>query len=109
MGSHRTGSTVVRIHVGPLYNLLSRMYMSSEYMFLTMVILGPSNPKCLINVYMELIELQNLWHVGVLTRDSANNEIFTMHATLMWIVNDLPSYGIASGWSTVGVMGVQIV
>ncbi|KAL0282750.1 UNVERIFIED_CONTAM: hypothetical protein Sradi_7252600, partial [Sesamum radiatum] len=31
--------------------------------------------------------------------------LFFRHAVeLMWTVNDLPTYGMASGWSTVGVM-----
>ncbi|KAL0317417.1 UNVERIFIED_CONTAM: hypothetical protein Sangu_2156000 [Sesamum angustifolium] len=31
-----------------------------------------------------------------------------MWAVLMWTVNDLPTYGMASGWSTAGVMGYPI-
>ncbi|KAL0367492.1 UNVERIFIED_CONTAM: hypothetical protein Sradi_3639300 [Sesamum radiatum] len=83
------------------------MCMSSEYIFLMMLILGLSNSKHLINVYLKLLieELQNLWHVGVLTQDSAKNETFTMLSTLMWIVNDLPAYGMTFGWSTIAVMG----
>ncbi|KAK4383083.1 hypothetical protein Sango_2812100 [Sesamum angolense] len=86
------------------------MCMCFEYTFLKMVIHGPSNPKCLINVYLELQidELQNLWHVGVLTYDNAKDETFMMRAALMWIVNDLPAYGMASGWSTTGVMGCPV-
>ncbi|KAL0411692.1 UNVERIFIED_CONTAM: hypothetical protein Slati_3758900 [Sesamum latifolium] len=86
------------------------MCMSSEYMFLTMVIPGPSNPKHLIDVYLEpLIEkLQNLWHVGVLMRGSAKDETFTMCAALMWIVNDLPAYGMAFGWSSASVIGCPV-
>ncbi|KAL0446176.1 UNVERIFIED_CONTAM: hypothetical protein Slati_1745500 [Sesamum latifolium] len=39
------------------YNLAPSMCMSSDYIFLTMVIPGPSNPKRLIDVYLEsLIE-----------------------------------------------------
>ncbi|KAL2250064.1 UNVERIFIED_CONTAM: hypothetical protein Sindi_2480100 [Sesamum indicum] len=34
------------------YNILPSMCMSSEYMFLTMVIPGPSNPERLIDVYL---------------------------------------------------------
>ncbi|KAL0445495.1 UNVERIFIED_CONTAM: hypothetical protein Slati_1677400 [Sesamum latifolium] len=94
------------------YNLPPRMCMSSGYMFLTMVISGPSNPKRgrvkrrkesvdtlfdskhkekIIDVYLDPLieELQNLWHVGVLTRDSARDETFAMRAALMWTVNDL--------------------
>ncbi|KAL0307979.1 UNVERIFIED_CONTAM: hypothetical protein Sangu_3001400, partial [Sesamum angustifolium] len=79
------------------------MCMSFEYMFLTIVILGPTNPKCLINIYLEPLieELHNLWHAGVLAHDSAKNETFTMRAALMWTVNDLPACGIASEWSTI--------
>ncbi|KAL0430476.1 UNVERIFIED_CONTAM: hypothetical protein Sradi_0673600 [Sesamum radiatum] len=60
-GLRRTDSIIVLIYVGPLslrgYNLPPGMCMSFEYMFLTMVISGPSNAKHLIDVYLEpLIE-----------------------------------------------------
>ncbi|KAL0434228.1 UNVERIFIED_CONTAM: hypothetical protein Slati_2757100 [Sesamum latifolium] len=92
------------------YNLPLGMCMSSEYMFLTMVITGPFNLKCLIDVYPEPLieELQNLWHVGVQTRDSVKDETFTMRAALMWTVNDLLACGMASGWSTIDVMGCPV-
>ncbi|KAK4390383.1 hypothetical protein Sango_2101600 [Sesamum angolense] len=56
------------------YNLPPGMCMSFEYIFLTMVIPGLSNPKHLINVYMEPVveELLWLWHVGVRTYDHGN-------------------------------------
>ncbi|KAL2237823.1 UNVERIFIED_CONTAM: hypothetical protein Sindi_0974000 [Sesamum indicum] len=87
------------------------MCISSEYMFLRMVIPDLSNPKCLIGVYLESLieELQNLWHVGVLTRDSVKNETSTRRAALMWTVNDLPAYVMAFGWSSASVVGVQFV
>ncbi|KAL0288875.1 UNVERIFIED_CONTAM: hypothetical protein Sangu_2639900 [Sesamum angustifolium] len=80
------------------------MCMSSEY------VLGLSNLKRLIDVYLEPLieELQNLWHVGVLMWDSVKNEIFTMHAALMWTANDLPAYGMAFGWSIAGVIGCPV-
>ncbi|KAL0423304.1 UNVERIFIED_CONTAM: hypothetical protein Sradi_0865200 [Sesamum radiatum] len=86
------------------------MCMKSEYMFLTMVIPGPSNPKRLIDVYLQPLidELLQLWHVGVRTHDHATNQAFMMRAALMWTVNDLPAYGMASGWSTAGIMGCPI-
>ncbi|KAL0439468.1 UNVERIFIED_CONTAM: hypothetical protein Slati_2429800 [Sesamum latifolium] len=92
------------------YNLPPGMCMSSEYMFLTMVIPGPSNSKRLIDVYLKPLveELQNLWHVGILTRDSVRDETFVMRAALMWTVNDLPAYRMASGWSSTGVMGCPV-
>ncbi|KAL0428081.1 UNVERIFIED_CONTAM: hypothetical protein Slati_2982900 [Sesamum latifolium] len=75
-----------------------------------MVIPGPSNPKLLIDVYLEPLieELQNLWHVGVLTRDSARDETFAMRVALMWIVNNQPAYGMDFGWSSAGVMGCPV-
>ncbi|KAL0293689.1 UNVERIFIED_CONTAM: hypothetical protein Sangu_3232900 [Sesamum angustifolium] len=56
------------------YNLPPGMCISSD-MFLKMVIPDPSNPKHLINVYLELLieELQSLWHVVVLRHDNARN------------------------------------
>ncbi|KAL0311625.1 UNVERIFIED_CONTAM: hypothetical protein Scaly_2923700 [Sesamum calycinum] len=107
------GSTVARILVGPLYlhyTISHRMCMSSQYMFLTMVFFGSSNPKYLIDVYLEPLieELQNLWYVGVLTRDSEKDETFMTSAALMWTVNDLPAYRMASGWSTASVMGCPV-
>ncbi|KAK4402397.1 hypothetical protein Sango_0980400 [Sesamum angolense] len=86
------------------------MCMSSEYMFLTMVMPDTSNPKRLIDVYLEpLIQvLLQLWHVGVRTYDHATDRAFIMRAALMLIVNNLPAYSMTSGWSTVGVMGCPI-
>ncbi|KAL2227751.1 UNVERIFIED_CONTAM: hypothetical protein Sindi_2133800 [Sesamum indicum] len=92
------------------YKFPRGMCTSSEYMFLTMLILGHSNPKRLINVYLELLieELLQLWHVGVLTYDNAIDNTFIMPAALMWTVKDLPAYGMAYGWSTAGIMGYPI-
>ncbi|KAL0430494.1 UNVERIFIED_CONTAM: hypothetical protein Sradi_0675400 [Sesamum radiatum] len=86
------------------YNFPPGMCMKPEYMFLTMVIPGPSNPKRCIDIYLEPLikELLQLWHVGVLTHDHATNQAFMMRAALMWTINDLPAYGMASGWSTAG-------
>ncbi|KAK4383318.1 hypothetical protein Sango_2787300 [Sesamum angolense] len=68
-------------------------------MFLKMVIPGPSNSKRLINVYLEPLieELLQLWHVGVRTYDHGTYRAFIMRVTLMWTVNDLPTYGMAFG------------
>ncbi|KAL0337754.1 UNVERIFIED_CONTAM: hypothetical protein Scaly_2050500 [Sesamum calycinum] len=81
------------------YNLPPGMCMSSEYMFLTMVIPSSSNPKRLINVYLEPLikKLLQLWHVGVRTHDNATNKAFIVWAVLILTVNDLPTYGMASG------------
>ncbi|KAL0373977.1 UNVERIFIED_CONTAM: hypothetical protein Sradi_3313400 [Sesamum radiatum] len=86
------------------------MCMNSEYMFLTTVIPGPSNLKHLIDVYLEPLidELLQLWHVGVRMHDHTTNQAFMMRAALMWTMNDLSAYGMASGWSTTGIMGCPI-
>ncbi|KAL0462467.1 UNVERIFIED_CONTAM: hypothetical protein Slati_0134300 [Sesamum latifolium] len=92
------------------YNFSLGMCMSFEYIFLTMMILGPSNSKRLIDVYLEpLIEqLFRLWHVGFQTYDNATDQTFIMRAALMWTVNDLSAYGMASGWSTASIMGCPV-
>ncbi|KAL0427060.1 UNVERIFIED_CONTAM: hypothetical protein Slati_2880800 [Sesamum latifolium] len=92
------------------YNLPHSMCMSFEYMFLMMVILSPSNPKRLINVYSKLLieELLQLWHMGVRTCDHATDNEFIMRVVLIWTVNNLPAYGMASGWSTAGVVGCPV-
>ncbi|KAL0409176.1 UNVERIFIED_CONTAM: hypothetical protein Sradi_1852000, partial [Sesamum radiatum] len=84
------------------YNFPPGMCMKPEYMFLTMVIPGPSNPKRCIDVYLEPLikELLQLWHIGVLTHHMRRTRRFMMRAALMWTINDLPAYGMASGWST---------
>ncbi|KAL0433658.1 UNVERIFIED_CONTAM: hypothetical protein Slati_2700100 [Sesamum latifolium] len=92
-------------------NLLLGMCMSSEYIFLRMVIPSPSNLKRLIDVYLELLikELLQLWHVGVRTYDHATDNDFIMLVAFIRTVNDLPVYGMASGWSTTGLWDVRFV
>ncbi|KAL0354124.1 UNVERIFIED_CONTAM: hypothetical protein Sangu_0993700 [Sesamum angustifolium] len=60
-----------------LYNLPPGMCMSFEHIFFTIVIPGPSNPKRLIDVYLEpLIEERlQLLHVGVRTYDHATDRV----------------------------------
>ncbi|KAL0394989.1 UNVERIFIED_CONTAM: hypothetical protein Slati_4465100 [Sesamum latifolium] len=71
------------------------MCMTSEYIFLAIVIPDPSSPKHLVDVYLEPLieELQNLWHVGVLTHDNAMNQTFMMRPALMWTVKAYPLMG----------------
>ncbi|KAL0342645.1 UNVERIFIED_CONTAM: hypothetical protein Scaly_1927100, partial [Sesamum calycinum] len=38
----------------------------------------------------------------------AKDRAFIMRAVLIWTVNNLPAYDIASGWSTAGLMGCPI-
>jgi len=75
--------------------------MTKPYMFLTCLIPGPYNPKASINVYLEPLidDLNKLWS-GIWTYDVSRKQNFLMRATLMWTINDLPVYGMLSGWST---------
>ncbi|KAL0337462.1 UNVERIFIED_CONTAM: hypothetical protein Scaly_2021300 [Sesamum calycinum] len=62
-------------------------------------------------VYLKSLieELLQLWHVGVRTYDHATDRAFIMRAALMWTVNDLPAYGMASGWSIAGLWDARSV
>ncbi|XP_019197160.1 PREDICTED: uncharacterized protein LOC109191027 [Ipomoea nil] len=53
------------------YNLPPWMCMKEEYMFLTVLVPGPKNPKEKIDVFLQplVMELNQLWEVGVQTYD----------------------------------------
>ena len=72
--------------------------MTSPYMFLTMIILGPRNPKIKIDMYLQPLidELKLLWSEGVSTFDVSMNQNFKMRASLMWIIGDFPAYRMLS-------------
>ncbi|XP_057543445.1 uncharacterized protein LOC130821673 [Amaranthus tricolor] len=61
--------------------------MKKLYMFLTMIVPGPSNPKHNIDLYLQPLiqELNTLWEQA-----------------LMWTINDFPAYSMLSGWSIAG-------
>jgi hypothetical protein len=78
--------------------------MRLEFMFLSMVIPGPSSPVQNIDVCLRPLidELAQLWSSGALTYDISRKQNFLMRAALMWTINDFPAYGMLSGWSTHG-------
>ncbi|XP_038680928.1 uncharacterized protein LOC119981859 [Tripterygium wilfordii] len=86
------------------YNLPPMMCMKREFMFLTIIIPGPHNPKSRIDVYLQPLidELNQLWCKGVITYDVFMKENFIMRAALMWTINDFPAYGTLSRWMTQG-------
>lgn len=92
------------------YNLPPNMCMKQEYMFLTIIIPGPSNPKSKIDVYLQPLidDLRLLWDDGVQTWDVSREQNFCMRAALCWTINDFPAYGMLSGWSTAGKLGCPI-
>ena len=88
------------------YNLPPSLCNKRPYMFLTMIIPGPSHPGKYIDVYMRPLvdELKSLWNVGVDTYDALTRQTFNMKVALLWTISDFPAYGMLSGWSTHGKM-----
>ncbi|WMV37284.1 hypothetical protein MTR67_030669, partial [Solanum verrucosum] len=86
------------------YNLPPKMCMTGPYIFLSCVISRPRNPKGLIDVYLQPLidELKQLWFEGILTYDISTKKNFVMRASLMWTINDFPTYGMLSGWMAAG-------
>ncbi|KAL8098118.1 hypothetical protein AgCh_031039 [Apium graveolens] len=86
------------------YNLPPWMCMKQLYMFLSLMIPGPTSPGKNLDVYlMPLIdELKVLWKDGVQTWDVSMQTNFKLRAALMWTISDFPAYGMLSGWSTHG-------
>ncbi|XP_058002242.1 uncharacterized protein LOC131179415 [Hevea brasiliensis] len=75
-----------------------------EYMFLTVIVPGPRNPKDKLDVYLQplIAELKQLWEVGVETYDASKKNNFNMRVALLWTISDFPAYSMLSGWSTAG-------
>jgi len=73
-------------------------------MFLSTVILGPSNPGWNIDVCLQPLidELMQLWSSRTLTSDISRKQNFVMRVALKRTINDFPAYGMVSGWSTHG-------
>ncbi|XP_077233608.1 uncharacterized protein LOC143875914 [Tasmannia lanceolata] len=86
------------------YNLPPWMCMKQPYMILSLLIPGPSSPGNDIDIYLKPLveELKELWIDGVQTFDAARNEMFQMHAAVLWTISDFPAYANLSGWSTKG-------
>jgi len=86
------------------YNLPPSMCMKREFMFLIVLVPGPSNPKHKIDVFLQLLidELCTLWTEGILTYDVSLKKNFMLKAVLMWTINDFPAYGMLSGWMNFG-------
>ncbi|XP_059290605.1 uncharacterized protein LOC132044132 [Lycium ferocissimum] len=86
------------------YNLPPGMCMKEAYMFLTVIVPGPNNPKHKIDVYLQPLikELTLLWETGVEAFDISKKQNFQLRAALMWTIIDFPAYSMLSGWSTAG-------
>ncbi|XP_050222376.1 uncharacterized protein LOC126672469 [Mercurialis annua] len=86
------------------YNLPPGMCMKDEFMFLTVIVPGPRNPKHQMDIFLQplIAELNHLWEFGVQTFDVHRRQNFQLKAALMWTINDFPAYFMLSGWSTSG-------
>ncbi|XP_047949382.1 uncharacterized protein LOC125195248 [Salvia hispanica] len=86
------------------YNLPPWLCMKEHFMFLTVLVPGPRNPKDKLDVFLQPLidELKQLWEVGVPTYDISLKQNFQMRAMLMWTISDFPAYSMLSGWSTAG-------
>ena len=73
-------------------------------MFLTVLGPDPRNPKHKLDVFLQplIAELIELWDVEILSYGIATKQNFPLRTTLMWTINDFPSYAMLSWWSTAG-------
>ncbi|XP_021735138.1 uncharacterized protein LOC110701823 [Chenopodium quinoa] len=86
------------------YNLPPSMCMKRQFMFLSLLVPGPKNPKGNLDVYMQPLihELKQLWEVGENTYDISRKQNINLRAAILWTVSDFPAYGMLSGWTTAG-------
>jgi hypothetical protein len=102
-GFNSFGSFVAPYSCWPItltvYNLPPGMCMRPEFMFLSMVIPGPSSLVRNIDVCLRPLidELAQLWSSRALTYDILRKQNFLMRAALMWTINDFPAYGMLFG------------
>ena len=88
------------------YNLPPWMCMKMSSFMLSLLIPGPTSLGNDIDVYLQLLveELKELWDVREKTLDVSSKKSFQMHAALLWTINDFPTHGDISGWSTKGAL-----
>ncbi|XP_071739703.1 uncharacterized protein [Rutidosis leptorrhynchoides] len=86
------------------YNLPPWLCMKKPFLFLTLLIPGPSAPGNNIDVYMQPLidELKELWDTGVNTYNASTKSNFPLRACLIWTISDFPAYTNLLGWSTKG-------
>uniref|UniRef100_A0A803NSM8 Uncharacterized protein n=1 Tax=Cannabis sativa TaxID=3483 RepID=A0A803NSM8_CANSA len=86
------------------YNFFPWNCIKAESLMLSLLIQGCTAPEKDMDVYVRPLieELKELWDSGVQVRDNYNGTVFTMHAAILWTINDFPAYAMMSGWSTNG-------
>ncbi|KAK3212192.1 hypothetical protein Dsin_016898 [Dipteronia sinensis] len=86
------------------YNLPPWKCMKDPFFMMSLLIPGRKALGNDIDVYLQplIIELKELWDVGVSTYDAASGQNFCLWVAVLWTINDFPAYGNFSGWSTKG-------
>ncbi|CAL5419916.1 unnamed protein product [Camellia sinensis] len=86
------------------YNLPPWKCMKDPFFMMPLLIPGRRAPGFDFDVFLRSLidELKELWEVGVETYDASNGQSFQLRAALLWTINDFPTYGNLSGWSTKG-------
>ncbi|XP_074323310.1 uncharacterized protein LOC141660243 [Apium graveolens] len=93
-----------------VYNLPPSMCTKAPYMFMPLLIPGPTDPTKDLHVYLRPLidELKVLWHAGVETYDMFSRTNFIMKAALLWTISDFPGLAMLSGWSTKGKLSCPV-
>ena len=85
--------------------------MKRSSFILSLLIPSPTSLENDIDVYLQPLveEMKKLCNVGVKRLDVSSKKSFQMHAALLWTINDFPTYGDISGWSTKVLLHVPFV
>ena len=92
------------------YNLPQWRCMKDPYMLLSLFIPKTKAPKNKIDVYLQLLveDLLELWIECLIIYNASTQQTFKLHASLLWIINDFPTYGNLSQWYTKGKLACPI-
>ncbi|XP_016192398.1 uncharacterized protein LOC107633273 [Arachis ipaensis] len=84
------------------YNTPPWTCMKSTSFIISIIIPGKKIPENNIDVYLQPLikELKELWVEGCDAYDALTQEVFKLHAALLWTISDFPGLGTLSGWNT---------
>ncbi|XP_074323075.1 uncharacterized protein LOC141660019 [Apium graveolens] len=93
-----------------VYNLPPFMCIKAPYMFMPLLIPGPTDPTKDLHVYLRPLidELKVLWNTMVETYDIFTRTNFIMKVALLWTISDFPGLAMLSGWSTKGKLSCPV-
>ncbi|XP_031119027.1 uncharacterized protein LOC116022441 [Ipomoea triloba] len=93
-----------------VYNLPPWLCMKHMYIMLSLMISRPKQPGNDIDVYLTPLidDLKILWNEGVDVFDAYSQTNFTLRAMIFCTINDFPTYGNLSGYTTKGAKACPI-